>query len=158
MTGFPIEEGMTPDEVKASFKTMKRQQQEIAREIWEEKQKKKEEAEEKKQLIERREVPSLTPQEGKLPTQKEGVKGGEEIEEKVMPLPTQQEAIGIVPGVVTKDEKIQEAIKIEEREKTAQEVKRTSSIILVIIVMLVTIAFLIKSMYQGKPKDEKKKK
>lgn len=161
MTGLLLEKGMTPDEVETRFKTMKRQQQEIAREIWEEKQKKKEEAKEKEQLVKTSEVPlPLIPKEGKLSVQKEKVEGGEEGEEKVMPSPIQEEAKGLMPGVVTKEEKIQEAIKIEKRGKTHLEAKskKTFSFILVIIVMLATIIFLIKSMSQGKPKDEKKGK
>lgn len=159
MTGIPLEEGMTPDQVEARFEKMKREQQEIARKIWEEKQKKKKEKDMKEQIIKTMPSPQPLPKE-KLPVQKEGVYEAEVLEEKVIPSHTREEAKGIVPGVVTKEKEMEEAIKIEKREKEAQKVRfqRNFSFILVIIVMLATTVFLIRSISQGKPEDEKKKK
>lgn len=166
MTGIPLEENMSPGEVKARFEEMKRQQQEIARKIWEEKQEKKKEKDMKEQLIERMEAPQPTTKEEKTPAQKEGVKEIGEVEEKIIPSPTGEGAKGLAPGVPTKEEQMEESIKTEKRKEATKEVKdkRDFSFILVIIVMVVTIVFLIRSMFQGKistskekPNDEKKK-
>lgn len=152
MTGIPLEENMSPEEVKARFEEMKRQQQEIARKIWEEKQEKKKEAEQEEQLIKTMETPQPTTKEETLPAQKEGVKEIGEVEEKVMPSPTGEGTKGLAPGVPTKEEQMEESIKTEKREEATKEVKdkRDFSFILVIIVMVVTMVFLIRSMFQGK--------
>jgi len=157
ITGIPLERKITPDEAKARYEEMKRAKEKIARELWEEKQKKKEEAEKKKQLMKIMELAQPTLPEEKLPAKKEEARG--EIKEEIPP-PAEELSKGIVPGVITEEEKVEQARKIEKEEKIAKEVKykKDFSFILVIIVMLATIVFLIKSMYQGKPKDEKKKK
>lgn len=77
-----------------------------------------------------------------------------EEEKAISTLPSEGVGKGIVPGVVIPEEEIEQDIKIEKKEKLAHEVKfkRDFSFILVIVVMLATIIFLIKSMYRGSKK------
>ncbi|MEW6096390.1 MAG: hypothetical protein AB1567_07690 [bacterium] len=157
--GIPLENPkISQEQARQMYEEIKRQKEEIMRRNKEEKQKKKEEAERKKQLIKEMEAPKPTPEEETPSAKKEEAK---KIEEEAKPIPTPtQEAKGIVPGVVTTEEEIEQAKEIEKREKVAREVKhkRNLSFILTAVVMLATIIFLIRSMYKGRHKDEEKKK
>ncbi|MEW6607441.1 MAG: hypothetical protein AB1414_08310 [bacterium] len=153
MAGIPLEKQITPDEAKARYEVMKRQKEQMARDLLEEKQKK-EEQQQIQKLIQL--PPPSAPKEEKLPKK---ITQGEELkEEKAILTPAQQEAKGIVPGAVPTEKETEEIKKIEKQEKIAQEFKnkRNISIILVIIVMITTIVLLFRSMYKGKPKDGKK--
>lgn len=151
ITGIPLEEGMTPQEVKAQIEEMRHDRKEMARELGKERQKKEEELEKREQLIKASQPPSPTSGEEKPAAQekeaKEGVEEGIE-EEQLLP-PAEGVGKGIVPGVVTPEE--EQTKKIEKQEKVEKEYKsqRDFSFILVIIVMIATIGLLLKSMFKG---------
>lgn len=151
MSGIPLEEGMTSEEVDALYEKMQRQKEEIAREIWEKKQKKIEEIEKEKQPIKEVEAPIPTQKKEKPSAKKEKTMEEQAVieeEKAISTLPSEGVGKGIVPGVVIPEEEIEQDIKIEKKEKLAQEVKYKMdfSFILVIVVMLTTIVFLIRSM------------
>jgi len=139
--GIPLKNPkISKQEATQMYMEMKRQKEEMARRIAEKRQEKKKE---EKQLIEGMKVPMPIPE-----------------EEKPSAKPVEEKARGIGSGVSIPEEEIEQAKKIEKREKAAQEVKyeRNFSFILVILVLLATIVFLIRSVYKGRPKAENEKK